>query len=322
MPLSTGALPLHLASIRNTVATTEYLYQLYPECIGLTDSRTGGNGAYPIHYAIEGMKNRANPDTAVEMVHFLLDCDPNVTKQRLNGKLPLFRVCYTVFSRELSLGPNASVLDAAMRMLQLLYDAHPEAIEEDGISTFLGEFSAEIQTFMNTHRTYARQARDRTFISTPNENGQLPLHRALRDNITLGSIKLLIKGNPAAIQTHDNDGALPLHVAIQHHDSTKVVDYLIGLDPNTLTVVDRERNTALHLACRGAKYEEIALLLQKYRAVSVSKRNAYKKLPIHLLLESDAFVNRQEDVKYTESIFQLLRVYPETVAVIMAEGSK
>jgi ankyrin repeat protein len=60
MPLSTGALPLHLACISNTVATTEYLYKLYPECIGLTDSRTGRNGAHPIHYAIEGMKERAN----------------------------------------------------------------------------------------------------------------------------------------------------------------------------------------------------------------------------------------------------------------------
>jgi len=267
------------------------------------------------------MKERANPATAVEMVHFLLDCDPNIAIQRLNGKLLLFRVCYTVFSRELSLGANASVLDAAMRMLQLLYDAHPEAIEDDQImSNDFHWLPQAMQTFTNTHLAYFRAARDRTFISTPEENGQLPLHRALRDNITLGSIKLLIKGNPAAVQTPDNDGALPLHLAIQHHDSPKVVDYLVGLDPNTLTDVDREGNTALHQACRGAKYEAIALLMQKYHAVSVSKRNAYKKLPIHLLLESDAFVKREEDVKYAEIIFQLLRVYPETV--MMAEGGK
>ena len=327
MPLSTGALPLHLACISNTVATTEYLYKLYPECIGLTDSRTGRNGAYPIHYAIEGMKERANPATAVEIVQLLLRCDLNVTIQRLNGKLPLFRICYTVFSRELSLGPNASVLDAAMRMLQLLYDAHPEAIEDlqllyDAHPETIGDdwLPQAMQTFINAQLAYFRAARDRTFISTPDENGQLPLHRALRDNITLGSTKLLIKGNPTAIQTPDNDGALPLHLAIQHHDSTKVVDYLVGLDPNTLTGVDREGNTALHHACCSAKYDTIALLMQKFHAVSVSKRNAYKKLPIHLLLESDAFVNREEDVKYTEIIFQLLRVYPETV--MMAEGGK
>jgi hypothetical protein len=261
------------------------------------------------------------------MVQLLLHCDPNVTTHWLNGNLPLFRVCYTVFSRELSLGPNASVLDAAMRMLQLLYDAHPEAIED--LQLFYDAHPDAIeddwlpqvmQTFIDAQLAYFRAARDHTFISTPDENGQLPLHRALRDNITLGSIKLLIKGNPAAVRIPDNYGALPLHTAIQHHDSPAVVDYLIGLDPNTLTAVDREGNTTLHLACHGAKYEVVALLLQKYHAVSVSKRNAYKKLPIHLLLESDAFVNREEDVKYTESIFQLLRVYPETVMV--AEGGK
>jgi ankyrin repeat protein len=102
-------------------------------------------------------------------------------------------------------------------------------------------------------------------------------------------------------------------VAIQHHYSTKVVDYLIGLDPNTLTAVDREGNTALHLACRGAKYDTITLLLEKYGAVSVSQSNVLNKLPIHLLLESDATASRADDTKYLESVFQLLRANPETV---------
>jgi ankyrin repeat protein len=62
---------------------------------------------------------------------------------------------------------------------------------------------------------------------------------------------------------------------------------LVGLGATTLEAVDRKGNTALHLACRGAKYETIALLLDKYDAVSVSKRNANEKLPIDLLWESD-----------------------------------
>jgi ankyrin repeat protein len=122
-----------------------------------------------------------------------------------------------------------------------------------------------------------------------------------------------VKGNPIAVQTADNDGALPLHLATQHHDSTKVVDYLIGLDPTTLTTVDGNGNTALHYACRGAKHEIIALLLEEYDAVAVSKRNALNKLPIHLLFESNAVTDREEDAKYAESIFQLLRAYPDTV---------
>lgn len=65
---------------------------------------------------------------------------------------------------------------------------------------------------------------------------------------------------------------------------------MVGLGATTLEAVDRKGNTALHLACRGAKYETIALLLDKYDAVSVSKRNAHEKLPIDLLWESDEVV--------------------------------
>jgi ankyrin repeat protein len=176
-------------------------------------------------------------------------------------------------------------------------------------------FPEEIQAFINTQLTYACQARNTRQMNTPDVNGQLPLHRAIRDNVTLGSIKLLLKRNPLALLIPDNSGALPLHVAIQHHDSTKVVDYLVGLDPNTLTAVDREGNTALHYACHGAKYDTITLLLEKYDAVSVSQSNALNKLPIHLLFESDVFTEREDDTKYLESVFQLVRANPETVMV-------
>jgi ankyrin repeat protein len=90
---------------------------------------------------------------------------------------------------------------------------------------------------------------------------------------------------------------------------------LVGLDSDTLTAVDGGGNTALHLACRGAKYDTIALLLEKYNAVSVSQSNVCNKLPIHLLLESNAVTDREEDIKYTESIFRLLRAYPDTVII-------
>jgi ankyrin repeat protein len=124
-----------------------------------------------------------------------------------------------------------------------------------------------------------------------------------------------VKRNHSAVLVPDNSGALPLHVAIQQCDSPKVVDFLIGLDPNTLTAVDMEGDTALHLACRGAKHDIIALLLEKYSAVSVSQSNALNKLPIHLLFESDDVSNREDDIKYLESVFQLLRTNPETVMV-------
>jgi hypothetical protein len=151
-------------------------------------------------------------------------------------------------------------------------------------------------------------------MTTPDENGQLPLHTALQNNVTLGSIKLLVKGNPCAIRSFDNSGVIPLHIACLDHESTSVVQYLLGLDASkrTLRAMDDDRSTALHYACRGAKYDTIARLLGEYDPVSVSKRNANKKLPIDLLWESDGVEDR-ESIEYTESVFRLLKAYPETV---------
>jgi ankyrin repeat protein len=130
----------------------------------------------------------------------------------------------------------------------------------------------------------------------------------------------LVKGNPTALQSPDNGGALPLHIACEHHDSISVVEYLVGvgLDTSALVAVDNEGNTALHYACRSTRHEIITLLLGKYDAVSVSMRNGHKKLPIDLLLESNEVEDRDnESIEYTESVFRLLKAYPETVMNIL-----
>jgi hypothetical protein len=194
-----------------------------------------------------------------------------------------------------------------------LYDAHPEAIECNDVTSEVDEFCAEVQSFLNTQLTYARQAKDRNIMNTRDENGQLPLHRALRDNVNPGSIKLLVNGNPSAITCADNRGMIPLHVACQNHASAGIVEYLINLDPTSLHRKDLDDNTALHHACRGANHTMIALLTEKYGAISVSKRNAQGQLPIDLLLQKKNEVRDEESVKYTESIFRLLRAYPMTL---------
>ena len=66
-----GYLPFHLACHFNNIATAKYLYNLYPESINVATNR----GAYPIHFTI-AIEEKSNPATAVEIVQFLLDCDP------------------------------------------------------------------------------------------------------------------------------------------------------------------------------------------------------------------------------------------------------
>jgi ankyrin repeat protein len=308
-----GMLPFHAACVCNTVATAEYLYQLCPESIDVACSIGPIHGFYPIHVAISRvLEDRRNPASAVEMTQFLLHCNPNVALQEFMGKVPFIFLHYYICGNTDEINENPSRLNQCLKMLQLLYDAHPDVIEDNHVtSNNVGESCAEIQTFIDTQLAYARQARDRPLMTTPDENWQLPLHRAFRDNaaITLGSIKLLVKGNSSAVRCPDNRRMIPLHVACQHHESASVVEHLINLDPTSLRAIDFEHNTALHHACCGANYEIIALLTEKYGALSASKQNAHGQIPIDLLFASRE-VSDREGVEYMESIYRLLRAYP------------
>jgi len=301
-----GGLLLHYACFYNTVDTVEFLYKLYPDAVNHVSTNGVTAGLYPIHLAIgrNMRKSRNNQVAALEIVKFLLDCDPNVKLQKRGGESLLEFICQRV--------DNYSILEAKFEMIKTIYDAHPEAIEDDGVAQNIHNFHIVVQTLLNGELIYARQARNHRRMMTADDNGRLPLHIALQNNVMLGSIKLFVKGNPAALQYSDNGGALPLHIACQHHYSASVIQYLIGLDTTTLDAADRGENTALHYACRGAQYKTISMLLDKYDAVFVSKRNADNKLPIDLLWESNAVEDR-ESVEYTESVFQLLKAYPEMI---------
>ena len=303
---NSGRLPLYNACLWNTVAMVEYLYELYPEAIHLTTTK----GHYPIHAAIQYMKRRDNHETALEIVQFLLASDPSVKLQKYLGRSLLHFACRRTY--------DDSSIQAALEVINVIYDSNPEAIEENVLISGIEGYHQEVQAFLNGELVYARHAKDNRHMTTPDMNGQLPLHRALQNNIRLGSIKLLVEGNPAALQSADNSDALPLHVACMHHDSSEVIDYLVGLDPSTLDAVDGEGNAALHLACRNARHGIIALFLEKYGAVSVSTRNADKKLPIELLWESVPVEDR-ESIGYIENVYRLLRANPGMMMGIGAQ---
>ena len=300
-----GFLPFHFACGNNTVTTAKYFYQLYPESISVV----ADNGFYPIHYATLGITYRKDkPEIAISMIRFLLDCDPDVVHMTYQGKFPFYWVCFetsNTYSQMVS-------LNLLLKALQMFFDTHPEAIERNEVPSNVTTFHRWVRIFINNQLTYARRARDHHLMHSQDENGQLPLHRALCGEARLGSVKLLVKGNLSAVQTPDGDGALPLHLACLHYDDARIVEYLINLDLSTLRAFDGGGNTALHYACRGANHAIIALLLEKYGSMSVSKRNTNKQLPIDLLFASEA-VSDKESAEYTESIYRLLKAYPETI---------
>ena len=290
-------LPFHFACISGSLAAVEYLYELYPDAIDATI-----DGKYPIHAALVGIQHRNDPAAAVAITQFLLDCAPD---QKLKPSL-LRYACHPRYD-DLNIG-------AGIQLIKILFDAHPEAIKDNRIAEDINLYHLQVQAFVNSVLVYARQAADRRLMMTPDDNGQLPLHRALQNNARLGSIKLLVEGNPSAIRNGDINSAIPLHIACQHHGSASIVQYLLSLDEATLNATDRRGNTTLHYACRGAKHDTIALLLEKYDAASVSKRNADGKLPIELLWESNE-VSDRESAEYTGSIFKLVQAYPETASI-------
>ena len=300
---TSGLLPLHFACSRGSLTTVEYLYRQYPDAI-----HNAVQGHYPIHIAINCTKDRESPAAAVEIVRFLLDCDPDQKLIRFEGRSLLQYACGMRY--------NDSHIETGIQLIKLIFDARPEAIEDNRISTVIQHYHQQVQAFIKGELVYARQATDQRLISTPDYNGQLPLHTSLQSNVRLGSIKLLVKGNRDAAQSPDNIGALPLHIACQHHNSVSVVQYLVEHDTTSLDALDREGNSALHYACRGAKYETIALLLEKYNTASLSKTNVYGKLPIDLLWESNAVKDR-ECVEFTDSFFRLLRAYPEMIQSVI-----
>jgi ankyrin repeat protein len=292
-----GLLPLHCACFVGAAAEVQYLHKLYPD----GTYRPTLDGYYPIHAAIKSVSCRVNPAVVVDIVQYLLDCHPNMMIQMYQGISVLLFACRERYD-DIS----------AIQVIKVIYDAHPEAIESNEIASNIHRYHQQVQRFINSELVYSRQARNHRLMTTPDDNGQLPLHTAVQNNVRLGSIKLLVRGNPSALRALDNNFALPLHVACQHHESASAVQYLLSLSEITLDAVDREGNTSLHYACRSAKYGTISLLLEKYDAVSISKRNAHKKLPIDLLFESSEVLDR-ESIGYTESIFRLLRAYPESI---------
>ena len=313
---SSNCLPFGIACLRNNnLATVEYIYNLYPDAIDhklYPDANNHTISEHPIFYIVKDMYGRSNPMAGVEIVRFLLDHNPSLGAVVVAPDLNLiYCACTSLFMAADQSEVNSNT-EACIQIIEMIYDAYPEAIEGSHIDSEIYLWNQRIQIFINSQLVYARQARDYSQMTTPDDNGQLPLHTALQNNVRLGSIKLLVKGNTTAVNSPDNNGLLPLHVACQHHDSTAVIQYLVGLDTSTLEAVDNDQNTALHHACCSAKYETIAMLLEEYDAVSISKQNADGKLPLDLLLESNEVVDR-ESIEYIESIFRLLRAYPETV---------
>jgi ankyrin repeat protein len=307
-----GLTPLSMAVASGDVPLVKFLTNAFPD--GMNQKNTS-TGLYPIHEAIYLITRSEIPYHHLEIVRFFLNF-PNskVSSHLWEGQLPLALALRGNYNK------SESHIDAGLQVVKILYDAFPGAIRHSAligwIKRHLSLLHPKLIEFVQTQLRYASQAQTHRNMRTLDEIGRYPLHKALiDDNITLGSIKLLVEGNPNAVHAPDNDGAYPLHLACRHNFPT-VVEYLADLNAVVLQRINDDGDTPLHYACRNAKYDTIALLLDKYEAVSVFRKNFDQKLPIELLIESDSAIDR-ESIEYTECIFRLVRAYPDTVSALL-----
>ena len=231
---------------------------------GFKINEENSGGYLPIHLAAERGRTK--------LIELLLKFDPDAASKEINGgsqHLPLHFAC------------NNSNLSS----IQALYDAYPDAIFARTDDAVLSVFARNrggrtpldfarkqpVMDFLQTQLEYARQAQDMTAMTTVDDDGWLPLHRALKGNASLGSIKLLIRVYPAAVQVSDQKGAYPLHIACEF-SSVKVVKYLVDIDGGfTLNNVDANKDSSLHYACRGGILNVLKYLLEA-NAPSVSEK--------------------------------------------------
>jgi len=313
-------LPIHDACMHGTVDVVEYLLHMAPDSINsrsiirdeqdvIDDDNTRNRcGSLPIHRAAEGGK--------ADIIKLLLKHDPHAAEKKTSVKhrLPLHVAC------------SKSKMD--FDSVKILYDVYPEALclydddshkpydlaREERTQFGLDNHTREVANphvirFLQTQLAYAQRAQDTVAMSTPDEEGHLPLHRALvKGDASLGSIKLLLKGNPDALQT-----ATPVYIACCYC-TADIVQFL--METSGLDVCDSNKDYPLHHACRAANLDVIKYLV-KSNTPAVSETNDDNKLPFQLLIESDKEQLNRESSEYTEACFLLLRAHPETVTLKM-----
>jgi len=321
-----GYLPFHHACGEGRPDTVKYLFGLYQESINIRNN----DGYLPIHWAC----SLPNKNTA-EIIKFLVIQDPGCLSKPVvsdrgddnnhrqgNDTLPLHIIC--------------SRWDKS-NVTELLFDLYPEAIlvrngqgklpfdiirakldslpDPETGTVYNIEYQQKMQyliPFLQTQMNYARQAQDQNVMMPPDNTGSLPLHNAIRDGAPLGSIKLLVKGNPNAVHVPDGSGVHPLNIA-SYASTVGIVKYLAALSPGRLNACDMNKNFPLHHACWGGKPEVIHYLLETpLSSASVSERNANGMLPIHLFCEFIS-CHGYDLPEFTEIIWRLLTAYPETV---------
>ena len=321
-----GNAPLHYACMFHNTETVEVICNECPEALC---DRTM-DGLLAIHLACAG----GPPDP--ELINILLSEDPSLASEKTHDEKPRLAL-HILCSNEY---PDEDVAQG----VKLLYDAYPEAIhiisepeprqrlrgfnearfsplgiakraarkaKERQVEWYQVRTSEAVVSFLETQQPYADKIRDFQCMTTLDQCGWLPFHHALQEHASLGTIKIMLKANPCALQVANFQLSFPLHIACEF-STIGVAKYLVELGTKrTLNHIDSNGDSPLHYACRGGNYEVLKYLIE-VSAKSVSERNRNGELPIHSICGHKQEDN-PESSEYVETTWRLLLAYPEAV---------
>ena len=96
---------------------------------------------------INKFSNTNNPHDALKTVRYLLDRNPNVKLQTFDGKSLLHSACLEPPEEHYDYDSN---IDAALEAIKVIYDAHPEAIEDNEFAQNIQHWHPQVQVFLYT----------------------------------------------------------------------------------------------------------------------------------------------------------------------------
>jgi len=150
-------------------------------------------------------------------------------------------------------------------------------------------------------------ADQRNMLTIVDDNGDLPIHQAIKLGAPDDTILAVLHGWVDAAKSKDKSGYLPLHLAVKHASSASAIVGIVQAWPEATQHVDKNGDLPLHQALNFAAPPEAVLeILNAWTVAAMLKNQENDKLPIHYA------VLRKTDPRVIDA---LLRVYPQALDV-------
>ncbi|XRB10033.1 poly [ADP-ribose] polymerase [Pycnococcus provasolii] len=277
-PNEDGQLPLHVAAMKQAPFEVDaLLLEAYPEGAKQPDV----DGHLPLHFA-------AMYKAPSEVVQMILNAYPEGIRVK-NGfaKLPIYCARYNGASAEvIALLEDPSAASTANH--QTATTATPPPPTTRPTMNFTKLHNLIINKKWKEVCDHLETPEAKEEAGKPGEEGDLPLHLAIRFEAPSDVIAALLKVYPEGVRQTNEFGDLPLHSAAIFEAPSEVVSKLLEAYPDGARKTDNGGDLPLHVAAATqAPFDSVELILNAYpEGVHVK---AHGSLPIELAMSRSPF---------------------------------